>query len=109
MVVTRWFGGVLLGLGGLVRDYGGTAAMVLRSAEKPEVVAMVSGRLDCSFGELAVLQVRIGSIPGVTLHSPESPETGSRCCITMPLPTVETTGFMVWDLTGGRAGLELDD
>jgi uncharacterized YigZ family protein len=109
VVVTRWFGGVLLGSGGLVRAYGGTAAMALRSAEKRELVAMVSGRLDCSFGDLAVLQARIGSIPGVTLHSPEFNETGSRWSITMPLSTVGAIGPMVGDLTGGRGSLELDD
>lgn len=109
VLVTRWFGGVLLGSGGLVRAYGGTAALALRSAEKRELVAMVSGQLDCSFGDLAVLQARIGSIPGVTLHSPEFHEIGSRWSITMPLSAVETIGPMVRDLTGGRACLELND
>lgn len=108
VVVTRWFGGVLLGSGGLVRAYGGTAAMALRSAEKRELVAMVSGRLDCSFGDLAVLQARIGALPGVTLHSPEFHETGSRWSITIPSSTVEAIGLMVGDLTGGRVSLELD-
>src|SRR5687767_10914158 len=30
VIVTRWFGGILLGSGGLVRAYGGTAAMCLK-------------------------------------------------------------------------------
>ena len=38
-VVTRWFGGVLLGSGGLMRAYGGTAALCLRSAEKIPLIA----------------------------------------------------------------------
>lgn len=38
VVVTRWFGGVLLGSGGLVRAYGGTAALCLRAAEKIELI-----------------------------------------------------------------------
>ncbi|WP_108397602.1 IMPACT family protein [Devosia submarina] len=109
VVVTRWFGGVLLGSGGLVRAYGGTAAMALSSAQKRELVAMASGRLGCSFGDLAVLQSRIGSISGVTLHSPEFHETGSRWSITMPMSKVETIGDLIRDLTGGRAYLELDD
>src|SRR3546814_18000784 len=32
VVVTRWFGGIKLGAGGLVRAYGGTAAECLRRA-----------------------------------------------------------------------------
>ncbi|MBL0408070.1 YigZ family protein [Microvirga aerilata] len=34
VVVTRWFGGVLLGSGGLARAYGGTAAACLRAAPR---------------------------------------------------------------------------
>lgn len=34
VVVTRWFGGIKLGAGGLVRAYGGTAAECLRNAPR---------------------------------------------------------------------------
>ncbi|HQP34477.1 MAG TPA: YigZ family protein [Polyangiaceae bacterium] len=37
VVVTRWFGGIKLGAGGLVRAYGGTAAECLRRAGRLEV------------------------------------------------------------------------
>ena len=43
VVVTRFFGGILLGSGGLVRAYGGTAAQMLRAAEKREIIPLVSG------------------------------------------------------------------
>src|SRR3546814_1073968 len=38
VVVTRWFGGILLGSGGLVRAYGGTAALCLQGAAKVRIV-----------------------------------------------------------------------
>ena len=38
VVVTRWYGGVKLGAGGLVRAYGGTAAECLRTAPRIELV-----------------------------------------------------------------------
>ena len=37
VIVTRWFGGILLGSGGLVRAYGGTAAACLRTATVIEI------------------------------------------------------------------------
>jgi uncharacterized YigZ family protein len=45
VVVTRWFGGTLLGRGGLVRAYGGAAAAVLSAA--PVAVRPVTVVLAC--------------------------------------------------------------
>ena len=39
VVVTRWFGGVLLGSGGLIRAYGGTAALCLLFGWKVGLIA----------------------------------------------------------------------
>ena len=38
VVVTRWYGGINLGAGGLVRAYGGAAAECLRTAPRRELV-----------------------------------------------------------------------
>lgn len=64
-VVTRWFGGTLLGAGGLVRAYGGTLSDALASAQRlrrePVVLLEVSapiasaGRLDHELHQLAGL------------------------------------------------------
>ena len=43
VVVTRWFGGIKLGAGGLARAYGGTAAECLRLAPKSPIVLRVRG------------------------------------------------------------------
>ena len=49
VVVTRWFGGIKLGVGGLVRAYGGTAAECLRQAERRVVIPQVAAQLFCGF------------------------------------------------------------
>src|SRR5690606_35762264 len=38
VVVTRWYGGIKLGAGGLVRAYGGTAAECLRLAQRNPLI-----------------------------------------------------------------------
>ena len=63
VVVTRWFGGVKLGAGGLVRAYGGTAAECLRTAAVVEVrrrVALVLGVGFADLGGVHGLLARLG-------------------------------------------------
>lgn len=49
VVVTRWFGGIKLGAGGLVRAYGGTAAECLRQAGRLEVRPKLRLRVQVPF------------------------------------------------------------
>ncbi|QKK02327.1 MAG: YigZ family protein [Pseudomonadota bacterium] len=49
VVVTRHFGGIKLGAGGLARAYGGTAAEVLRAADSRTLVRHVRLRLTLPF------------------------------------------------------------
>ena len=55
VVVTRWFGGIKLGAGGLVRAYGGTAAECLRRAERREIIPQVHGSIQFGFEHLGVV------------------------------------------------------
>lgn len=52
VVVTRYFGGTKLGVGGLVRAYGGTAAECLRLAEKVEVKPLCRTRVEIPFPDM---------------------------------------------------------
>jgi uncharacterized YigZ family protein len=59
-VVTRWYGGIKLGAGGLVRAYGGCAAECLRTAERLTVEATQTVRLRCAFGDLGEVHGLLG-------------------------------------------------
>ena len=50
-IVTRWYGGVKLGTGGLVRAYGGCAAECLRLAERRTIVELAQIRLSLAPGD----------------------------------------------------------
>ena len=63
VVVTRWFGGTKLGVGGLVRAYGGTAAECLRRAEREPIVDIVRVRFALGYAELPVLKARTRDWP----------------------------------------------
>lgn len=49
IVVTRYFGGILLGTGGLVRAYSGTARLCIDSAEKAMMCPCVWCRMVCDY------------------------------------------------------------
>lgn len=52
VVVTRWYGGVKLGAGGLVRAYGGCAAECLRRADRRPLVRTAELLLVCDFADI---------------------------------------------------------
>lgn len=49
IVVTRWFGGILLGAGGLVRAYTRAAALAVEASGKAEIVPAVSFLLEYGY------------------------------------------------------------
>lgn len=61
VLVVRWFGGVKLGPGGLIRAYGGTAAQCLRLAEKAELIDRITVDCRCSFADMAIVQSRFAA------------------------------------------------
>lgn len=103
VVVTRWFGGILLGSGGLVRAYGGTAATCLRQAEKTAVVPSVGVRIVCLFSDLALVKARLMAAPDVGLESEIFTETGANLTFKLPVAMAESLIRMVGDITSGRA------
>lgn len=103
VVVTRWFGGVLLGSGGLIRAYGGTAALCLREAKKTMLVESTSGSIACGFGDLALVQARLAAIPGVQLCDQAFTDTGAVLTISVPKAEAGTVSGLVTDITSARA------
>jgi len=55
VAVARWFGGIKLGAGGLVRAYGGAAAECLRRADKHPLIPLTRVRVLVPFAELGAV------------------------------------------------------
>lgn len=108
VVVTRWFGGILLGSGGLVRAYGGTAAACLRTMDKIELVVRVEARVTCVFSDLALVKARLASAPGVRIDNERFIDTGAELAVALPEKSADTITRMLVDITAGRATVAFD-
>jgi len=68
VLVIRWYGGIQLGTGGLARAYGGGANKCLQGAEKLPLVSRVALYCSCSFGELALIKLRLADSGGLLVN-----------------------------------------
>ena len=101
VVVTRWYGGIKLGAGGLARAYGGTAAECLRTAERVAIVAMARLGLDCDFAELALLKARLREL-GADVTREQFGADGVTLEFELPAQRVAEAVARIADLSRGR-------
>jgi uncharacterized YigZ family protein len=101
VVVTRWFGGIKLGAGGLARAYGGTAAECLRTAERVAIVAMARLGLHCDFAELALLKARLRELGAVPAREQFGAD-GVTLELELPAQRVAEAERRIADLSRGR-------
>jgi uncharacterized YigZ family protein len=106
VVVTRWFGGVLLGSGGLVRAYGGSAAQCLREAAKTQLIETVPAAITCGFSDLALVGARLGALPGVQINDQAFTHAGAVLSVSVPRAEADDVARLVTDLTSGRATID---
>ncbi|KAA0969041.1 YigZ family protein [Aureimonas fodinaquatilis] len=102
VVVIRWFGGILLGSGGLIRAYGGTAALCLRDAAKVPLVEKLAARIICPFSDLAVVQARLGGVADTRIVDQTFTATGAELLISVAKARAPDLFRMLTDVTGGR-------
>ncbi|MBD9374637.1 YigZ family protein [Rhizobium sp. ARZ01] len=107
VVVTRWFGGILLGSGGLIRAYGGAAAACLRAMAKTELVARVEARVTCVFSDLALVKSRLAALSDVRIEAETFLATGAEFVVALPEAEAAAIIRMITDMTAGRAIIAL--
>lgn len=108
VVVTRWYGGIKLGAGGLARAYSGTAAECLRLAERVPIVPRATLTLDCEFADLALLKARLAELDA-SVTDEQFHASGARLRLQLPESRVAEAQARIVDLTRGRSeGKRLD-
>ena len=102
VVVTRWYGGIKLGAGGLARAYGGTAAECLRRAERAPIVAMARMAAHCAFAEQALLSARLHEL-GAQIERESFDHDGVSLEWSIAADRVAEAQARVLDISRGRS------
>ncbi|MBU1698643.1 MAG: IMPACT family protein [Candidatus Eisenbacteria bacterium] len=106
IVVSRIFGGVKLGTGGLVRAYGGTARDAVQNAGIIERPIFLPFRIRCSTEQLGLIEAGLHRKGwNVQARAVE----GASAFLTISLPDEEKEPLQAWlsEVTSGRGVLEM--
>ncbi|CAB3689117.1 IMPACT family protein [Achromobacter piechaudii] len=106
VLVVRWYGGIKLGAGGLVRAYGGCAANCLRLAQRTEIVDLATVTCACGFAELALLKSRLAQA-GAVVQQEDFNEEGVSLRFVVPRSAISDLEVTVANITRGRSAWEL--
>jgi uncharacterized YigZ family protein len=100
VAVIRYYGGKKLGVGGLVRAYGGAAAEALDLAGVEVVVPMSHLEVQIDYGQLKILEA-FGAIEGLAAADSDY---GERVRLTYEIPASQVQGVAerLFDYSGGR-------
>lgn len=106
VLVMRWFGGIKLGVGGLIRAYGGTAAECLRQAPRVPLIATVLVAMHCDFTDQARLKADFRTWEAV-IEKEDFDTSGVHWCVRLPASRVAELQARVADLSRGRDEVSL--
>ncbi len=105
VVVTRWYGGIKLGAGGLARAYGGCAAECLRAAPRLPVVAMATLELAYAFEDTGAIHAAIAQHPAEKLDERFAAD-GVHIRLRLPVDALAPLKTRLRDATRDRVRLK---
>ena len=105
VLVNRWYGGIKLGTGGLVRAYGGTAGQCLLLAEKIELIEKKKIAFQCQFNEWAIFQYELNTQQ--IEYVEEYTATGVSIIALLQVHQIAPLALKLQDVTRGREQLKI--
>ena len=106
VVVTRYFGGIKLGTGGLIRAYGGSASHCLQQAELIELIARISLQFHCYYNEWPIIENRLKDFNAI-IEQQDFDAEGVKATIAITQDNLPTLKKSISDITRGRVVIEI--
>ncbi len=104
VVVARWFGGIKLGAGGLVRAYGGAASECLRLAQRVALVDLAEATIACGFDHVGTIHQMIAQLGAGKLRESFT-DSGLELLVELPRDRLVALRNRLRDATRGQARL----
>jgi len=105
VLVNRWYGGIKLGTGGLVRAYGGCAGQSLRLAEKIELIEKKKIYFQCQFSEWSIFQYELNTQD--IEYKEQYTADGVEVEALLQIHQIDPLKLKIQDVTRGREQLKL--
>ncbi|WP_374530233.1 YigZ family protein [Acinetobacter sp.] len=105
VLVNRWYGGVKLGTGGLVRAYGGSTGQCLLLAEKIELIEKKMAYFNCQFSEWSIFQYEMQQ-QGIEFQEQYTAD-GVDVELQLQVHQIPELAAKIRDVTRGREQLKL--
>ena len=107
VVVTRWYGGIKLGAGGLVRAYGGCAAECLRLAPRQPITREIGCEIRFDFADTGAVHAVLAAHGAIRLEEAFD-EHGVRLQVRVPADALDALRAQLRDATRDRAHCHAD-
>lgn len=105
VVVARWFGGTRLGVGGLVRAYGGVAAECLRTAQRVPIIPQAELHISCAFADSGEIHAAIAAFDADKLDETFTAD-GTRFRLRVAADGVDALKTRLRDATRDRVRID---